>query len=211
MRTSPMTLVLVAALAGLLGFQNADERPDHPPISPPMQQPMPPGHPPLEAPEALIPPDPQDVASIDAIIAAYYAAISGPAGAARDWNRFRSLFIGKAQLVTARASGDRMTPLVLTPEQFVRLNQDYFEHGGYFEREVHRRTDAFGSIAHVFSTYESRRKAESAKPYSRGINSIQLLQTGDRWWIVSITWDHERPDQVVIPDEYLPSQGAPEE
>ncbi|MHC4446484.1 MAG: hypothetical protein ACYSXF_01575 [Planctomycetota bacterium] len=206
MRTSHITLVLAATLAGLLGLQNADEPPEQPPAQPPIQPQLPPGHVPIKTPEEAIPADPQDVASIDAIIAAYYAVISGPIGQARDWDRFRSLFITEARLVTARASGDRITPLMLTPAQFVQLNQKYFERGGYFESEAHRRADAFGCIAHVFSTYESRRKSESAKPYSRGINSIQLLNTGDRWWIVSITWDHERPAHGPIPSEYLPTR-----
>ena len=36
--------------------------------------------------------DPADVSSIDAIVAALYDVISGPAGEKRDWARFRSLF-----------------------------------------------------------------------------------------------------------------------
>ena len=42
--------------------------------------------------------DPADVASIDAIITAVYDAISGDAGVARDWDRFRSLFAEGATL-----------------------------------------------------------------------------------------------------------------
>ena len=45
--------------------------------------------------EASPPPQarPEDVASMDAILAALYDVISGPAGKKRDWNRMRSLFI----------------------------------------------------------------------------------------------------------------------
>ena len=58
---------------------------------------------------------PQDVSSADAIVAAVYDVISGPAGQKRDWNRFASLFYPGARLVpsivsrvhsaAARASG----------------------------------------------------------------------------------------------------------
>lgn len=50
-----------------------------------------------------------DVASIDAIIAALYDVISGPAGAPRDWDRMRSLFApeGRMGAVGARPDGDR--------------------------------------------------------------------------------------------------------
>ena len=42
---------------------------------------------------------PEDVASIDAIINARYASISGPAGHARDWNRLRSPFLPEARMM----------------------------------------------------------------------------------------------------------------
>src|SRR5437879_8820432 len=43
--------------------------------------------------------DPSDVESIEAIVAAAYDVISGPAGKKRDWKRERSLFISGARLV----------------------------------------------------------------------------------------------------------------
>ncbi|MFH1766279.1 MAG: hypothetical protein ABIF09_19015 [Gemmatimonadota bacterium] len=43
--------------------------------------------------------DPADVESVDAIVAAVYDVISGPAGQARAWDRWRSLFIPEARLI----------------------------------------------------------------------------------------------------------------
>ena len=78
------------------------------------------------------------------------------------------------------------------------------EKTGFFEREIARKTEAYGNIMHVFSTYESRRTGDPAeKPFARGINSIQLLKDGNRWWVVSIFWDAERPGNE-IPAQYLP-------
>jgi len=75
---------------------------------------------------------------------------------------------------------------------------------GFFEREAARRTDCFGNVCHVFSTYESRHAPSDAAPFQRGINSIQLLRDGNRWWIASVVWDAERPDNP-IPAQYLPT------
>ena len=58
-------------------------------------------------------------------------------------------------------------------------------------------------ITHAFSTYESRRTKDDAKPFARGINSIQLVNDGTRWWIVTVFWDSERPNNP-IPAKYLP-------
>ena len=62
--------------------------------------------------------------------------------------------------------------------------------------------EKFGHIAHIFSTYESRRKADDPAPFARGINSFQLMNDGKRWWIVTIFWEAEGPDNP-IPAEYL--------
>ena len=77
------------------------------------------------------------------------------------------------------------------------------EQNGFFEREIHKTVEQFGNVMHVFSTYESRRKAEDPQPFQRGINSIQLLKDANRWWIVTIYWDGERPGNT-IPPKYLP-------
>jgi hypothetical protein len=38
----------------------------------------------------------------------------------------------------------------------------------------------------------------------RGINSIQLMNDGRRWWIVSVFWEAETP-QTPIPKKYFKS------
>lgn len=145
-----------------------------------------------------------DVATDDGIIAALYASISGPAGQKRDWERFRSLFIPDARLVVARPRRPEgpVPPRVMTPEQYI-AGSGGLEQNGFFEREISRVTETFGGVTHRFSTYESRRRAEDPAPFARGINSIQLLNDGQRWWIVTVFWDSERPNNP-IPPKYLP-------
>jgi hypothetical protein len=145
---------------------------------------------------------PEDVNSIDAIIAALYGSISGPKGQARDFNRMRSLFIPEARLIPSvnRPQGGRGLA-VLNVNDYIATSGPFLVDTGFREREVARRVEQFGSVAHVFSTYESFREAETT-PFMRGINSIQLFNDGTRWWVVSVFWDAERPG-LVIPDKYL--------
>lgn len=167
------------------------------------RQDLPPGHPPTQQAQAPVSTAAaEDVGTVDAIIAAYYESISAGAGAERDWDRFRSLFFPGGHFVTTRTVGEQQMPYILSPDEFIEGNRKYFESGGYFESEVFRQADSFGRIAHVLSTYASRRTADG-EPYSRGLNSIQLLNTGDRWWIISIMWDYERPDGESLPQRYL--------
>jgi hypothetical protein len=145
-----------------------------------------------------------DVESIDAIVRALYDVISGPAGQDRNWNRLRSLFIPKAQLIMAVPQPDGGTrPFILTPEDYIARAGPRMRETGFFEREIARHADAYGEIAQVFSTYESRHAATDEKPFARGINSMQLMKDKDRWWVVSVFWCQETPAQP-IPAEYLP-------
>jgi hypothetical protein len=145
-----------------------------------------------------------DVASIDTIIAAAYDSISGPAGAKRDWDRMRSLFFPGARLIpTALEAGSNdldLAPNILDVDGFIARAERFFATSGFYEKEIARRVEQFGQIAHVWSTYESRRNANDA-PFGRGINSIQLFSDGKRWWILSIYWQQESPE-YPIPEKY---------
>ncbi len=146
---------------------------------------------------------PADVESIDAIMAAVYDAISGPAGP-RDWERFRSLFIPEGRLIAVgRNREGQVGKQVMEVEDYISRADPYFRENGFFEREIARTTEQFGHIAHAFSTYESRNGVDDPEPFARGINSFQLMNDGERWWVVSIYWEAEAPD-LLIPDKYLP-------
>ncbi len=58
----------------------------------------------------------------------------------------------------------------------------------FFEKEIARRTERYGNLVHVFSTYEAQEQASDEKPFICGINSIQLLYDRTRWYIVSVMW-----------------------
>ena len=150
--------------------------------------------------------NPTDVTSIDAIITAAYESISGPAGQKRDWNRVRSLFIPDARLIpTAKHAGKHdvgLAPQVLNVESYIARVEPYFQANGFFEKEIARRTEQFGRIAHVWSTYESRHNPGDPEPFMRGINSIQLFNDGNRWWILSVYWQHESPEHA-LPEKYF--------
>jgi hypothetical protein len=147
--------------------------------------------------------NPADVKSIDAIIAAVYDVISGPAGKKRDWDRMRSLFVPGARLIpTALRQTGGYGSRVLTIDEYIERASGFFEKEGFYEQEVARKTEQFGQIAHAFSTYESRHAPDDAKPFQRGINSIQLMNDGKRWWVVTIFWQGE-DDKNPLPEKYL--------
>ncbi len=147
---------------------------------------------------------PADVASEEAIVAALYAVISGDAGVARDWNRFRSLFHPTGRLMPTGVNAEGVSGTrVLTPEDYINRAGPGLVRDGFHEREIARRIERFGHIAHVWTTYDSVRSLSDPAPFMRGINSIQLLHDGARWWVVSVYWQAETPE-APLPAEYLP-------
>lgn len=137
------------------------------------------------------------MASVDGLLVALYDVISGPAGQARDWDRFRSLFAAGTRLIPAARRRDRSAPVALSPDDYGQRTSAALLESGFFERAVANQTDAFGTIVHVFSTYESRRAKDDQKPFARGINSIQVMQHAGRWWNVTVMWDQERPNNPI--------------
>jgi hypothetical protein len=204
----PLTLLTIACFTRV-SAQQPTAQPT--PTPTPQQQPASAAAPQATAPAAA----PADVATSDSILAALYDVISGPAGKKRDWDRFRSLFAPGARLIPTFARRPPGTapdaPLTgkeeygaraITPEEYIERSGPFLEGQGFFEREVARRTEQYGHILHAFSTYEARHKAEDAKPFMRGINSIQLMNDGRRWWVVTVFWEAESA-QTPLPEKFL--------
>ena len=146
-----------------------------------------------------------DVNTVDGIITALYDSISGPAGFERDAERFRALFLedGARLIRTVIDEDGRATAVVMGVDEYLKAANEYFRTNGFYEREIARRVERFGHVTHALSTYDSKRDASDAEPFARGVNSIQLFHDGSRYYVVTIFWDFERPDNPV-PAEYLP-------
>ena len=145
--------------------------------------------------------NPGDVDSVDHLLASLYDVISGPAGQ-RDWDRFRSLYYPGARMVPSRRDDKgAVTAKVFTPDEYASRSQDFFSKEGFFENSVANRVETWDHIAHVWSTYESRH-AKGEKPFARGINSFQLFNDGNRWWILTVYWESEEPTHP-LPEKYL--------
>lgn len=143
------------------------------------------------------------VKTLDSTIETLYAVISGEKGEARDWELFKYLFTPEAKLIpTGKNKEGDLRLRNWSAEEYIKQAGTYLEQNGFYEKEIYRVTETFGSLTHIFSTYESYRSQKDEKPFARGINSIQLLNDGTRWWIVNIYWTGEN-EENPIPAKYL--------
>lgn len=145
-----------------------------------------------------------DVATIESTVRAFYDAISTPAGGRLSRDRLRSLFVPAGRIVVVRPpnSGRAADLIFLSPEGYAAISDAQTASEGFFDRNLANHIERFGVMAHVYSSYESRSDRESVKPMARGIKSFELLNSDNRWYIVQVYFDSERPDNP-IPDHYL--------
>ena len=143
------------------------------------------------------------VKTLDSTLENLYGVISGEKGEARDWDLFRYLFKPDAKLIPSGKSPDGKIGIrYMTPDDYIKSSGKWLFENGFFEKEISRKTDTFGNITQVFSTYESFYSESDQAPFMRGINSIQLLNDGERWWVINIYWTQET-EETPLPEIYL--------
>ena len=137
---------------------------------------------------------PSDVATLDAILHAFYETVSGADGQPRDWDRFRSLILPGGRLMPiVSIPGEKAGVRFPSAEDFIHRVEPIFAREDFWERETRRQTETVGHFAHVLSFYESLRSPDRV-PFERGVNSIQLFNDGFRWWIVNVMWNTSRTE-----------------
>jgi hypothetical protein len=143
-----------------------------------------------------------DFSKVDTVIDALYYSISFDESREPYWSLLESLFVDKARLVHSRENNYVSMEL----EQFISNFMKEFRLGTYKtfkETELHRITETYGNICHVFSTFQAVYTTGDGTGETRGINSIQLVFEDHRWWITSILWFDEDTKRL-IPASYLP-------
>jgi len=148
--------------------------------------------------------NPEDVASIESIIAATYESINRAPGENFQWDRFRSLFIRQAVLIpnTEQRQGEFD---IQTPEDFIEWIDSVTPIGGpndrgFAEEGYHNQIDQYGDVANVMSSYQKHFWGDT-RILGRGVNSFQLVRNNNRWWITGIAWD-ENYAAGPVPDRF---------
>ena len=149
---------------------------------------------------------------MDATLAALYAGVSHPPNEQPDWSHLRTICLKEARFIPPQRPNGEF--VFLSTEDFIsRVSSGIAarapkkEDTGFVEHEISRKADCWGNVCQVFSTYEARHTASDPKPFIRGINSIQLVKDGNRWWIANVLWDSETAEKPIA-REYLPKTGS---
>jgi hypothetical protein len=140
--------------------------------------------------------------SIDSIISDLYTSISFNENQDPDYETFKALFVEGASLISVKDT----TSYTLSPKDYEQSMSRQRESGkiiAFEEKELHRQTEQFGNILHVFSTYQTYLETPDGTDSARGINSIQLMKKDGDWKVTSLIW-YEEDDNHPLPEKYLP-------
>jgi len=142
--------------------------------------------------------DGETAKAIDGALEAVYAVISGPVGQARDFDRMRALFTPDARLTAITPGGLSGG----TVDDYIARSGSALVQNGFIERQLARRIEVYGNLAHAWSSYEGTYTNPDGTPGKvRGVNSFQLVRQADgRWLVQSIFWQAESPDNP-LPDD----------
>lgn len=143
----------------------------------------------------------EDVSSPEAIVKASFEVESGPVGAPRDWARQRTLYdpAGISVATGPEAGTGSLKPRRRTFQEYVDMMDEYSVKTGFVDRPLGCVTNKHGYVAVVMCGYEGR---EGSRVTERGVDIFQLYSDGRRWWILSVVWDKEVPNNP-IPRELL--------
>ena len=145
-----------------------------------------------------------DLASVDAVISAFYESIRHTSEKPQDWERFRALFVPNAVLVQAASNSYFIYEYGI--EDYIdeaKYYRDKDPSAEWFETEISREIQQLADVAHVFSIYVHGPTSERTQP-KRYTNSFHLVREDVhafpigsfveyKWHITSWHWSAEIP------------------
>lgn len=133
---------------------------------------------------------PPALTTAEGVVRELYRHVTVDVGQETDWEQVRTLFLPQAVIVL-RVSKDASNAFDVQGwiDDFVAWNEKArVKERGFSERIVVMKPRVFRDIANIFVLYEAA-LADSDKPPTRGVDSIELVKKDGRWWIAAITND----------------------
>jgi hypothetical protein len=142
----------------------------------------------LCAAHAFADPNSEDISAVEDAVTDLYAVISGPVGQARDWDRFRSMYLPNA-VMGAVGSGPEGEGRATTfgPEQYIERSGDWPVENGFEEVPTRTEITLYGELAYIKFAYIATNGATGETLFT-GVNFITMFKVEGEWKIASILW-----------------------
>jgi hypothetical protein len=128
---------------------------------------------------------------------AFYEVVSGEAGEKRQWERDLSLHNPKAIYSYISNVNGELKQVTLSLEDFHKETDNMVLKTAFYETEINREVKIFGNIANVWSSYETRLEKNGIVA-RRGVNSVQLFYSNNKWEIISLVFERETENNKLM-------------
>lgn len=138
-----------------------------------------------------------DEARLRGVIDDLYEAFDWDPGGQPDWDTQRELYLEDAIFVSRGRVQDR-TAFLQSFSAWVRRGE--YAETGLYERILSVRLDLFGGVAHAWVSFEAHLPGED-EVRTRGLDSLQFVDTEDGWRLVSFTTQYEG-EELELPSRF---------
>ena len=138
----------------------------------------------------------EDTSTINGLMKAFYEVVSGEAGEKRQWKRDLSIHNSKAIYSYISNVNGELKQVTLSLKDFHKETDNMILETAFYETEINREVKIFGNIANVWSTYETILEKNGIVA-RRGINSLQLFYSNNKWEIISLVFDRETEENII--------------
>jgi hypothetical protein len=129
--------------------------------------------------------------AIDAVAQQFFSAFTNKDGRTADLSGLHELFFAGGVIVKTCGGPPQLHGLA----DFIGPRRQLLNDGelvDFCEEELWSRTDVFGDMAQRFCAYQKSGVLSGKRFETKGMKSIQLVNTETGWKIVSVAWDDER-------------------
>lgn len=133
-----------------------------------------------------------DFESLDMLIEAMYRAVSGPERGL-DVEMERQIFTPDARLIRCGVDEQgRPWRKEMSLDEYEEDTGDFLANTDFYEYETVKTVVDCPPFAYVLSEYEAKTDPGSEELLLSGVNSIQCVHDGARWWIYQMMWNRRR-------------------
>lgn len=143
----------------------------------------------------------QNVQSLNSTVKTLYSIISGEKDVDRNWKLFKFLFKEDAEIILTiknKNTGDRK--YYLSIDDYIKSYGKWLFENGFYAKETERVISTFRHMNNLTSTYAYHYTDNNG--IFKGVNSINLINENNRWYISNIKWNQET-DELSRLNEYL--------
>lgn len=134
------------------------------------------------------------------LVAESLKVVSVEKGQKIDTAYYRTFFLPTARFTFVGKDEGKSLHETMSLNDFLASLTDEYYSNGYTEKSTGQIVEEYNGIAQVIQSFYGK---DSEGEEGRGVNTYQLIFSGDRWWIANMVWTMSENEGKDIPKKYF--------